>query len=67
MMLDGLPLPQCFADGVRWLVGQMPVRGYGELAGTLSKFLDGFEGHIIASRLRDIGMVSAVDMDANKI
>ena len=24
--LNGLPVPQCFAEGLRWLVGQLPQR-----------------------------------------
>ena len=27
MPLNGLPVPQCFADGLRWLVGQLPPAG----------------------------------------
>lgn len=67
MTLDGMPLPQCFADGVRWLIDQMPVRGYADLASTLRAFLDGFGDRISASRLRDIGMINAMNMDATKL
>lgn len=44
--LNGLPVPQCFAEGLRWLVGQLPQRGYAELAEKLGMLLKDFDGRI---------------------
>ena len=43
-MLEGLPLPRCFADGVAWLLGQLPARGYDALVDRLTAIFDGFDG-----------------------
>ena len=67
MPLQGLPVPQCFAEGLRWLVGQLPQRGYGALADKLGVLLDDFDGRISTKGLKDLGMLNTVDMDAARI
>ncbi|OZG63120.1 A circularly permuted ATPgrasp [Bifidobacterium lemurum] len=64
--LDGMPLPQCFADGVRWLLAQLPERGYPELVERLRMFLDDFGGRSIASEAKDMGQLNAMNMDAER-
>ena len=58
MPLNGLPVPQCFADGLRWLVGQLPSRGYADLADTLGTLLDDFDERICTNDLKDLGMLT---------
>ena len=65
-MLDGLPLPQCFASGVGWLLGQLPARGYPELTERLQAFLDDFGGRAITGDAKDAGMLNAMNMDAKR-
>ncbi len=67
MPLQGLPVPQCFAEGLRWLVGQLPQRGYGALAEKLGVLLDDFDGRISTKGLKDLGMLNTMDMDAARI
>ena len=67
MPLQGLPVPQCFAEGLRWLVGQLPQRGYGALADKLGVLLDDFDGRISTKGLKDLGMLNTMDMDAARI
>lgn len=65
--LNGLPVPQCFAEGLRWLVGQLPQRGYAELAEKLGMLLKDFDGRISAKDLKDLGMLNTMDMDAARL
>lgn len=65
--LNGLPVPQCFAEGLRWLVGQLPQRGYAELAEKLEMLLKDFDGRISAKDLKDLGMLNTMDMDAARL
>lgn len=67
MPLNGLPVPQCFADGLRWLVGQLPFRGYADLADTLGTLLDDFDERICTNDLKDLGMLNAMNMDAKRV
>ena len=67
MPLNGLPVPQCFADGLRWLVGQLPSRGYADLADTLGTLLDDFDERICTNDLKDLGMLNAMNMDAKRV
>lgn len=67
MPLNGLPVPQCFADGLRWLVGQLPSRGYADLADTLGTLLDDFNERICTNDLKDLGMLNAMNMDAKRV
>ncbi|WP_055428013.1 circularly permuted type 2 ATP-grasp protein [Bifidobacterium aesculapii] len=64
--LDGMPLPQCFADGVSWLLGQLPQRGYPELNGRLQEFLDDFGQRSIRNDIKDPGALSSMNMDARR-
>lgn len=64
-MLDGLPLPQCFAAGVGWLSEQLPARGYAQLAERLNEFRSDFEGRSVLGHSED-GMLSAMNMDARR-
>ena len=54
MILDGMPLPSCFADGLSWLVGQLPSRGYQEVADSLKKYLDDYSGRVSALAIKDM-------------
>lgn len=65
--LNGLPVPQCFAEGLRWLVGQLPPRGYAELAEKLGMLLKDFDGRISTKDLKDLGMLNTMDMDAARL
>lgn len=65
--LNGLPVPQCFAEGLRWLVGQLPQRGYAELAEKLGMLLKDFDGRISTKDLKDLGMLNTMDMDAARL
>lgn len=67
MPLDGLPVPQCFADALRWLVGQLPQRNYIQLARKLGTLLDDFDDRICTTELKDLGMLNAMNMDAKRI
>ncbi|WP_137654555.1 circularly permuted type 2 ATP-grasp protein [Bifidobacterium moukalabense] len=67
MPLNGLPVPQCFADGLRWLVGQLPSRGYDDLADTLGTLLNDFNERICTNDLKDLGMLNAMNMDAKRV
>ena len=62
-----LPVPQCFAEGLRWLVGQLPQRGYAELAEKLGMLLKDFDGRISTKDLKDLGMLNTMDMDAARL
>ena len=64
--LEGLPVPQCFVDGLRWLVGQLPDRGYADLAERLGALLQDFNDRICTKELKDLGMLNAMNMDAKR-
>lgn len=64
--LDGMPLPQCFADGVRWLLAQLPERGYPELVERLGMFLDDFGGRSITPEAKEMGRINAMNMDGDR-
>ncbi|MCH4208984.1 MAG: circularly permuted type 2 ATP-grasp protein [Bifidobacterium sp.] len=64
-MLDGLPLPQCFAAGMGWLSEQLPARGYAELSERLDGFRNDFEGRSVLGQAED-GMLSSMNMDIRK-
>ena len=66
MILDGMPLPSCFADGLSWLVGQLPSRGYQEMADSLKKYLDDYSGRVSALAIKDMGSLSSMNMDAKR-
>ena len=66
MTLDGMPLPSCFADGLSWLVGQLPSRGYQEIADLLKKYLDDYSGRVSALAIKDMGSLSSMNMDAKR-
>ena len=60
--LDGLPVPQCFVSGIRWLIGQLPSRGYDDLAATLREFQKGFSDHVIAETLKPLASISTMNL-----
>lgn len=62
MTLDGMPVPECFTSGLQWLIGQLPRRGYQELAGTLTQFQKGFSDRVIAESLRPLTAVNTMNM-----
>jgi len=64
--LDGMPLPQCFADGVGWLLGQLPQRGYPELNARLTEFLNDFGERSISVDRGDGGALNSMNMDARR-
>ena len=63
---SGMPLPSCFADGLSWLVGQLPSRGYQEVADLLKKYLDDYSGRVSALAIKDMGSLSSMNMDAKR-
>lgn len=65
-LLDGLPLPQCFADGLNWLLAQLPQRGYDRLTAKLRAFLDDFRKRSIMHDSAEKGTLSAMNMDAHR-
>ena len=50
-----------------WLVGQLPQRGYAELAEKLGMLLKDFDGRISTKDLKDLGMLNTMDMDAARL
>lgn len=62
--LDGLPLPQCFADSLRWLAEQLPVRGYAEVTDELVALVDGIGDRVVAFDADASALMSSMDMDA---
>ena len=62
--LGTLPMPQCFADGLEWLVGQLPQRGYADEAERLSAMLRSLDGRVVPFDPMDPWSVNAMDMDA---
>ena len=61
-----MPLPQCFADGVGWLLGQLPQRGYPELNARLTEFLNDFGERSISVDRGDGGALNSMNMDARR-
>ncbi|OZG58831.1 A circularly permuted ATPgrasp [Bifidobacterium tissieri] len=66
MTLDGMPVPECFASGLRWLIGQLPNRGYEELAKTLKRFQEGFNDRVAAETLRPLAEVNTMNLACSK-
>ena len=63
-LLDYLPMPQCFLDGARWLLGQLPSRGYGDtLMKRLREYVKLFEDRGVNLREGKGGAPSSLDMD----
>lgn len=54
LALDGMPIPQCLAEGLRWLINQLPQRGYDELAQVLSGYLSDYTGRISARIIKEL-------------
>lgn len=65
-VLDDLPLPQCFADGLTWLAAQLPARGYGKTAERLSSLSDGLGGRVVAFDADAAAKLTSMDMDAER-
>ena len=61
--LDGLPLPQCFADSLQWLIGQLPERGFENIIEQLSLLLDDFDGRVVAFDPDAGSLLNCMDMD----
>ena len=60
--LGGDPLPQCCADGLRWLADCLPSRGYTDVAERLRTTFDRFK--VVASDGSCEGGLNSMDMDA---
>lgn len=65
--LDGMPLPQCFADGIGWLLGQLPSRGYPKLVERLQEFLDDFGHRAVVDETGQSGELNSMNMDARRV
>ncbi|PJM75582.1 circularly permuted type 2 ATP-grasp protein [Bifidobacterium simiarum] len=65
--LDGLPVPECFASGLRWLIGQLPGRGYPELAEALTRFQQGFSDRVTAAALKPLSEISAMNLAGGSV
>ncbi|MFT8639520.1 MAG: circularly permuted type 2 ATP-grasp protein [Bifidobacterium sp.] len=63
-MLNGLPLPQCFAAGARWLLDQLPVRGYAKLSEKIVEFLNGFNGRVLDVDSGKPRVLNSMNMDS---
>lgn len=62
--MGDLPLPQCFADSLAWLVERLPDRGYAAVADELVAVSQGFDGRV-ASFVSDASAnLSSMDMGA---
>lgn len=61
--LDNLSLPQCFADGLTWLIEQLPKRGYPELGNELIEVMSGFEGRVVTFDSDAASLMRSMDMD----
>ena len=64
--LDDLPVPQCFADGLAWLVAQLPGRGYEKTAARLSGMIVGLEDRVVAFDADAAGNLTSMDMGAER-
>lgn len=62
--LDEQPLPQCFADSLSWLAGQLPARGYDEAAGDLSALAESMRGRVVSYDSDASWLLNSMDMDA---
>lgn len=62
--LDDMPLPQCFADSLRWLAEQLPARGYEGLVGQLMTLIDEFGDRVVAFDADASTLLNSMDMDA---
>ena len=62
LTLDGKPLAPCFVNGITWLIGQLPGRGYGEQTGTLKNFLANFNQRVVIKSGKDLGMLRAMNL-----
>lgn len=59
-MLDGFPVPECLAEALRWLLAQLPARGYPSVSEALTAYLTDFSGRIKA---KGLGTDSALGTD----
>lgn len=62
-MLNGMPLPQCFAVGARSLLKQLPQRGYESLCERITAFLGGFEGRVLDIDSGKPRVLNSMNMD----
>lgn len=62
-MLNGMPLPQCFASGARQLLKQLPERGYEQLSQRITEFLNGFEGRVLDIDSGKPRVMNSMNMD----
>ena len=65
-MLDEMPLPQCFASGARWLMEQLPLRGYEDLTVRINEFLNDFQGRVLDLDSGKRSVLNAMNMDARR-
>ena len=62
--LEGLPLPQCFADSLHWLIEQLPERGYESIVEQLSNLISDFDERVVAFDPDAGSLLNCMDMDA---
>lgn len=62
--LEGLPLPQCFADSLHWLIEQLPERGYEGIVEQLSILTSDFDERVVAFDPDAGSLLNCMDMDA---
>ena len=65
-LLDGMPMPACFADGASWLLGQLPARGdgYERTTRRLRDFLDDVDARLVGQEGSGHAPTNAVDAAA---
>ena len=61
--LAGKPLPQCFVECSNWLVEQLPLRGYEDLANDLKDLMSDFEERMVAYDSDAAWHKRSLDMD----
>ena len=62
--LDDLPVPQCFSDSLDALVGQLPGRGYAEMAEELAGIAGELGGRVVSYDSDASWLLNSMDMDA---
>ena len=62
--LGEVPLPHCYAQGLRDLAGALSERGYGSSAECIAATLARFEGRVTTSDAKDADMRAAMNMES---
>lgn len=64
--LADLPLPQCFADSARWLIEQLPHRGYANFAQQIDELFGDFNDRVAAFDADAASKMRSLDMNAER-